>query len=104
MLLETPQQSQSQRASTPASERMLESQRNLDETAELFKSLRTASSIDNDTKRMERVQEKLKSVTVSDSYIYFYTEIVSFPVTGLTPVADRVKIWFPPQNCDHHND
>lgn len=64
MLLETQQPVHAQRATTPVSEKVLESQRNLDETAELYRSLRTAASVSNDTKRMERVQEKLKSVTV----------------------------------------
>ena len=62
--LEAQKITQPHRTDTPVSERILESQRNLDETAELYKSIRAASSISNDTKCMERVREHLESVMV----------------------------------------
>lgn len=46
-------------------EKVKQSQRDLEETTELYKSLRAASTIANDTKRMERVNARLESVTVS---------------------------------------
>ena len=63
-----------ERTTTPIPKKVLESQQNLEETTELYKSLRTATMITDDTKRMERVNERLKSVTVWGVEILKYRE------------------------------
>jgi len=63
--IQTVNASTTERAASPIPEKLKESQRNLEETTELYKSLRTAASISSDTKRMDRVNDRLKSVTVS---------------------------------------
>ena len=59
------QPDETQHSSFETPEKVKQSQRDLEETTELHKSLRAASTIANDTKRMERVNARLESVTVS---------------------------------------
>ena len=47
------------------SSRLTETEKSLNEATELFQNFRAASSIKEDTSRLQKVKEKLDSVTVS---------------------------------------
>ncbi|XP_066915378.1 jouberin-like [Clytia hemisphaerica] len=65
-----------ERTTTPIPKKVQESQRDLEETTELYKSLRTATIITDDTKRMERVNERLKSVTSPSTFLDDTTDLI----------------------------
>ena len=58
------------------SSRLTETEKSLNEATKLFQNYRAASSIKEDTSRMQKVKEKLDSVTVSEKPYFFVNLII----------------------------
>ena len=86
---------QTHHSSLVTPDKVKQSQRDLEETAELYKSLRAASTVANDTKRMERINARLDSVTVCidiiNEYLFRLKHQFSTLVENVCPSV--LKVW-----------